>query len=163
MEKNQRKTDNKVDKLWTSIENEKRVLQERNVNNCILVSCDDVQIGNVGHKRTYRNEGPPTMPAKKLMVEKNGSFDYEENEDEEMAPSKNPIVEKLRAIGGIATTGYNVDLSKIAIVLCENPICIVLSTACKSASQCLSIRFSRKRRFQRRPQNTNENAIKASP
>ncbi|CAI2193131.1 8330_t:CDS:2, partial [Funneliformis geosporum] len=72
---------NNLDKLWLAIENKGRVLQEKNVNmrtNCIqLVSCEGIQISNVGNKRSHENEESATLA------------------------KKNPIVKKLKDIGGI--------------------------------------------------------------
>ncbi|RGB22742.1 hypothetical protein C1646_775618 [Rhizophagus diaphanus] len=90
----QRKEGNNIDKLWLTVENKENrnlVLQERNVNtgtNCIqLVSCKDIQISNVGQKRSYENEESVTSTKKT---------------DEEMISSESPTVKKLEGLDGIA-------------------------------------------------------------
>ncbi len=68
---NQRKKGNNLDKLWLSVEN-KEVLREKNINtgtNCIqLVSCEGIQISNIGQKRGHDNEELATPETKKVRV-----------------------------------------------------------------------------------------------
>ncbi|RIB01908.1 hypothetical protein C2G38_2229324 [Gigaspora rosea] len=85
-----------IDKLWLDVE---KILREKMINTgtniqFINSSCDNVQISNVGNKRTHEKENE--TPSKKDVGEHHGR----------MSSSENSIVQGLTNIGGIAR--YNI-------------------------------------------------------
>ncbi|CAI2194383.1 3174_t:CDS:10, partial [Funneliformis geosporum] len=96
---------NNLDKLWLSVE-KKEVLREKNINtgtNCIqLVSCEGIQISNIGQKRGHDNEELATPETKKLSVDFSESDDKHQEDDDEVMWLESPIVKRLREINGIA-------------------------------------------------------------
>ncbi|RHZ90211.1 hypothetical protein Glove_4g2 [Diversispora epigaea] len=68
--------------------------------NIQLVSCDRIQISDVGNKRTCEKENE--TPSKKV-INNNPSLNQDVDEDHgEMASSENPIVKRLTEVDGIA-------------------------------------------------------------
>ncbi|CAG8443336.1 2060_t:CDS:10 [Dentiscutata heterogama] len=104
--KNQRNARSDIDKLWLDVE---KILREKMINTgtniqFINSSCDNIQISNVGNKRTREKENG--TPSKKL-VNDNPSLNQDVGEHHgEMSSSKDSIVQGLTNIGGIAR--YNI-------------------------------------------------------
>ncbi|GES79154.1 hypothetical protein GLOIN_2v151826 [Rhizophagus clarus] len=92
---NQRNKRNNLDKLWLAIENRGEFFKKRTLIREQLVSCEGIQIGNVGNKRSHESE-------ESLSVDISKNDGKHENEDEEMSSLENPIIKKLKDIDGIA-------------------------------------------------------------
>ncbi|CAG8495739.1 5479_t:CDS:10 [Gigaspora rosea] len=95
-----------IDKLWLDVE---KILREKMINTgtniqFINSSCDNVQISNVGNKRTHEKENE--TPSKKFVTD-NTSLNQDVGEHHgRMSSSENSIVQGLTNIGGIAR--YNI-------------------------------------------------------